>query len=229
MQTLHISPLTKRNGLSLTLLGVVVSSTMIFILFYMEGQAHTGFIAALLGSLCCTLIGILKLSEPPVSLSLCRDCLQYHRKRGGWLLKWSNIQWIDQPRFSIGLESKLLPYVGIRIRNYDEFLTLITPWVAVRLLTEQRPLLLALLRLEGQLDEANTADQLFEPGDYRSDQGHHYHGAVAMLAHRMARLRILLGLDLLLPEESLDRPAADFLHLLCHYLHEARSEASQIK
>ena len=44
---------------------------------------------------------------------------------------------------------------------------------------------------------------------------------IAMLGNRMARLRDLLGYDLLVPDNSLDRPPADFVHLLNQYQRES--------
>ena len=219
MTTLHISPLTKRNGISLTLLGLLVTSIMIFILFFLEEQLIVAVISLLLVGVCCTFIGLLKLLEPRVSLSLCHDCLQYHHKWGGWVLKWRNIQRFDRPSVRKGLTWHPLPYIGIRIRNYDEFLTWVTPRLAVHLLTEQRSLLIALLHHEQECDSGGCLleEELFEDSHYRSANGRLYHGVVAMFANRMARLRILTGLDLLLPEGSLDREPDDFLRLLRDY------------
>lgn len=220
MTTLHISPLTKRNGISLTLFGLLVTSVMIFILFFLEEQLVVAVISLLLAGICCTFIGLLKLLEPRVSLSLCHDCLQYHHKWGGWVLKWRNIQRFDRPSVRRGLAWHPLPYIGIRIRNYDEFLTWVTPRLAVHLLTEQRALLVTLIHQEQGCSNGACqplAEDLFEESHYRSSNGRHYHGVVAMFANRMARLRTLTGLDLLLPEGSLDREPDAFLRLLRDY------------
>nr|WP_303809884.1 DUF2982 domain-containing protein [Aeromonas media] len=178
------------------------------------------------------LVGALKLAEPHFSLSLCQDCLQYHHKYGGWILKWRNIQRIDQPRIHLGWDLVPLPYIGLKIKDYDDFLTLITPRLAVRLLTEQRAVLLQAISSErldcltggcgsGLLGEGLLGEGLLEESRFRSPSGQQYDGVIAMLGNRMARLRDLLGYDLLVPDNSLDRPPADFVHLLNQYQRES--------
>ncbi|MBP8152896.1 MAG: DUF2982 domain-containing protein, partial [Aeromonas sp.] len=127
MKTLHVIPMVRRNGLTLILLGMVITITMIFILFFLREQLLMPVIFLLLAGLMTILVGALKLSEPHFSLSLCQDCLQYHHKYGGWILKWRNIQRIDQPRIHLGWDLVPLPYIGLKIKDYDDFLTLITP------------------------------------------------------------------------------------------------------
>ncbi|MDM5129634.1 DUF2982 domain-containing protein [Aeromonas piscicola] len=172
-------------------------------------------------------IGSLKLVEPHFSLSLCHDCLQYHHKYGGWILKWRNIQRIDQPRIHLGWDLVALPYIGLKIKDYDDFLTLITPRLAVRLLTEQRAVLLQALRSErqdcanGGCGDAFQGGGLLEESHFRSPSGQRYEGVIAMLANRMTRLRDLLGYDLLVPDNSLDRDPAEFVRLLLQYQRES--------
>ncbi len=134
MKTLHVIPMVRRNGLTLVLLGMVITIAMIFILFFFPEQLLMPVIFLLLTGLMTILVGALKLAEPHFSLSLCQDCLQYHHKYGGWILKWRNIQRIDQPRIHLGWDLVPLPYIGLKIKDYDDFLTLITPRLAVRLL-----------------------------------------------------------------------------------------------
>ena len=227
MKTLHVIPMVRRNGLTLILLGMVITITMIFILFFLREQLLMPVIFLLLAGLMTILVGALKLSEPHFSLSLCQDCLQYHHKYGGWILKWRNIQRIDQPRIHLGWDLVPLPYIGLKIKDYDDFLTLITPRLAVRLLTEQRAVLLQAISSErpdcltGGCGSGLLGEGLLEESRFRSPSGQQYDGVIAMLGNRMARLRDLLGYDLLVPDNSLDRPPADFVHLLNQYQHES--------
>src|SRR5690606_1505493 len=116
MKTLHVKPMVRKNGLTLVLLGIIVTITMIFILFCFREQQLCPCISGLLAGLMMIFIGSLKLVEPHVSLSLCHDCLQYHHKYGGWILKWRNIQRIDQPRIHLGWDLVPLPYIGLKIK-----------------------------------------------------------------------------------------------------------------
>jgi hypothetical protein len=186
--------------------------------------------ALLLTGLMMTFIGWLQLNEPAVSLSLCRDYLHYHHRYGGWAIKWNNIVRVDQPRVHVGWDLHPLPYIGFKIKRYDEFLPLITPRLAVHLLTEQRSVLLHAMQSEqpgclsgscGSCGDPLLGGDLLEEGRFRSHEGQHYDGAIAMLAQRMSRLRQLLGYDLLIPIDSLDRQPEAFLTLLRHYQQEA--------
>jgi hypothetical protein len=227
MKTLHVIPMVRKNGLTLVWLGMAVTITMIFILFLLREQPLIPAVIGLLAGLMMAFIGISKLAEPRLSLSLCRDCLQYHHKYGGWILKWGNIQRIDQPRIHLGWDLVALPYIGLKIKDYDDFLTLITPRLAVRLLTEQRAVLLQAMKseqpacLSGSCGASLLEGGLLEESRFRSPSGQRYEGVIAMLGNRMARLRDLLGYDLLVPDNSLDREPAEFIRLLNQYRRES--------
>nr|WP_244830298.1 DUF2982 domain-containing protein [Aeromonas sobria] len=75
--------------------------------------------------------------------------------------------------------------------------------------------------LSGSCSDPLLGGDLLEEGRFRSHEGQHYDGAIAMLAQRMSRLRQLLGYDLLIPIDSLDRQPEAFLTLLRHYQQEA--------
>ncbi|WP_250894661.1 DUF2982 domain-containing protein, partial [Aeromonas dhakensis] len=62
---------------------------------------------------------------------------------------------------------------------------------------------------------------LLEESHFRSPSGQRYEGVIAMLANRMTRLRDLLGYDLLVPDNSLDRDPAEFVRLLHQYQRES--------
>ena len=225
METRHIKPLVRRNGLTLIWAGGLITSLMLLLLWLFVASPPIPAYVLLLTGLMMTLIGCLKLNEPPISLSLCQHYLHYHHKYGGWVLKWHNIQRIDQPRVHVGWDLQPLPYIGFKIKRYDEFLKLITPRLAVHLLTEQRSLLLQAMQnepLHGQPVRGNDPLQgidLLEESAFCTPEGTRYDGALAMLAQRMTRMRHLLGYDLLIPINSLDREPDDFLQLLRQYRH----------
>lgn len=233
MKTLHVIPMIRRNGLTLVLLGGIITIVMIFILFLPHEQPLIPIMAALLAGLMTILVGAVKLGEPHISLTLCRDCLQYHHKYGGWLLKWGNIQRIDQPHIHFGWDLVPLPYIGFKIKDYDAFLMLITPRLAVHLLTEQRSVLLQAMQseqpecLDGSCGSGLLGGELLEESRFCSPSGQRYEGVIAMLGNRMNRLRELLGYDLLVPDNSLDRHPTEFVRLLHHYQRE--SNLIQIK
>ncbi|HEH9438598.1 TPA: DUF2982 domain-containing protein [Aeromonas sobria] len=227
MKTRHVKPLNRRNGLTLLCSGVLITSLMLLLIWRLASAPLIPAYALLLTGLMMTFIGWLKLNEPAVSLSLCRDYLHYHHRYGGWAIKWNNIVRVDQPRVHVGWDLHPLPYIGFKIKRYDEFLPLITPRLAVHLLTEQRSVLLHVMQseqpgcLSGSCGDPLLGGDLLEEGRFRSHEGQHYDGTIAMLAQRMSRLRQLLGYDLLIPIDSLDRQPEAFLTLLRHYQQEA--------
>lgn len=226
LETQHIEPMSRRHGLSLTITGLAFMLILLAVLYWLGGRGHLVVYFLFLTSLVMTLIGILKLREPLYSFSLSRDSLHFHHKIGGWSLHWSNIIRIDQPRFSVGLEQTELPYIGFKIRDYDELLPLMTPRLAVHLLTEQRPLLTMALRYQA-VSRHQLQDWLIEDSDYRSPNGRRYQGVLAMLANRMSHLRQLYGYDLLVHESNLDRDTHDFVVLLRRYQHADASPVTQ--
>ena len=78
-------------------------------------------------------------------------------------------------------------------------MTLITPRLAVRLLTEQRAVLMQAMRSErsdcptGGCGSGLLGEGLLEESRFCSPAGQRYEGVIAMLGNRMARLRICWG------------------------------------
>ena len=190
--------------------------------YWLDGRAQLVMVFLFLAALVTALLGVLKLREPEFSFTLSADHLHFHHKVGGWSLHWRNIIRVDQPRLTRGIDLVDLPYIGLKIRDYDEFLPLMTPRLAVHLLTEQRPLLSMALRY-GAISRRDLQDWLIEDNQFRSVNGQHYTGITAMLGHRMGHLRDLYGYDLLIHESSLDREADEFVVLLRSYLASSRA------
>ncbi|ART81096.1 hypothetical protein CBP12_04100 [Oceanisphaera avium] len=190
--------------------------------YWLDGRGQLVIVFIFLAAMIMALLGVLKLREPEFSFTLSAEHLHFHHKVGGWSLHWSNVQRIDQPRLTRGMELVDLPYVGIKIRDYDAFLPLMTPRLAVHILTEQRPLLSMALRY-GAISRHELHDWLIEDSQFRSAGGHQYTGLTAMLGHRLGHLRDLYGYDLLIHESSLDRDAGEFASLLRTYLASSRA------
>lgn len=221
-ETQHIAPMSRHNGMALTLAGLVLMPSVLIVGYWLEGRAQLVMVFLFLAGMIMALLGVLKLREPEFSFSLSAEHLHFHHKVGGWSLHWSNVVRVDQPRLSRGLDLVDLPYIGLKIRDYDEFLPLMTPRLAVHLLTEQRPLLSMALRY-GAISRHDLHDWLVEDSQYRSLNGQHYQGVTAMLGHRMGHLRDLYGYDLLIHESSLDREAGEFVTLLRSYVASSRA------
>lgn len=217
----HIQPMSRQHGLALTTAGLVLMPVLLAVGYWLDGRAQLVIVFLFLAAMVAALLGVLKLREPEFSFTLSAANLHFHHKVGGWSLRWSNIMRIDQPTLNRGFEMVDLPYVGLRIRDYDEFLPLMTARLAVHLLTEQRPLLSLALRY-GAISRHELQDWLIEDSKFRSANGEQYVGVIAMLGHRMGHLRDLYGYDLLIHESSLDREAGEFVTLLRGFLASAR-------
>ena len=85
--------------------------------------------------------GLLKRFEPPYSLLLNPQGMNYCHRYGYWHLDWQQIQNINQMKETSGLICLELPYIGIRLHDLDSFVNQISPRLANRLIHEQRPLI----------------------------------------------------------------------------------------
>lgn len=221
METIHIKPRSRHHGISFSVIGIGLCLILLALPKLFAFSPSILYIAGILAFLSTGLLGIFKLLEPRVSLTLCSDYLEFHHRYGGWVLKWANIIRIEQPALQDGLEWFSLPYIGLKIREYDPLLNIVSPRLAVKLLSEQRSLLIQVLQQEYISGHLDANFDLIEEPFYKSPAGHLYQGAVAMLGHRMARMRAMLGFDLLIPANSLDRDPKDFAFILRRYQGEA--------
>ncbi|RCU49215.1 MULTISPECIES: DUF2982 domain-containing protein [Corallincola] len=216
LDTIEIKPVVNRYGLTLSLLGGVSALLSLVVIFLLTSIPKLPFYVMLGGSVFTLLLGLLKQLEPKVSLRLCPNYLQFYHRHGQWTLAWQDIQRIDIP--TLGLEDNYQPlsYVGIRLTSQHRLLSNISLRLASRILLEQRPVLMQAIKNECA-DGTCPSELLFEGDQFTDDQGTHYTGLLAMLGQRMQRLREMLGYDIYLPENSLDRPAEEFIVLLRKY------------
>ena len=92
---------------------------------------------------------------------------------------------------------------------------------------EQRHLLREPLREKyQQLQDVESF--LVENTDFCSKKGQTYSGLIAMFANRMTNLRQLIGYDLLIPLNMLDRNADEFVYLVHRWQLNAGSILSSI-
>ena len=87
------------------------------------------------------LIAWVKYREPQFSFLLSRTSILYKHRHGQWQLGWHNIQRIDVPKVTQGLELIPLDMVAIKIKDYSVFLKDVSPRLMTNILMEQRSLL----------------------------------------------------------------------------------------
>ncbi|MFD2179662.1 DUF2982 domain-containing protein [Veronia pacifica] len=158
------------------------------------------------------------LNQPTLTFSFSEMHLQHHTPKGGWLLRWSDIREVGIPALAAGGWNHTLPWMGIRINDYDAFLDSISFRLASEIIMEQRGLLLSAYRHRDEKDMSAIEDMIFDDKPYHTLSGKEYKGLVAMLANRMAYNRSLLGYDVFVSEDVMDRPLQDFVGLTRRYL-----------
>lgn len=181
-------------------------------------EANPAGIAILvLAAVTMLLIAIKQAQQPELSFTLTFMHIQFHSPSGGWLARWKNIAEIGPATISYQGWHQPMSWVGIRLKDYDEFLDAICPRIASKILLEQRGLLiLAYKRAENPAHEIE--DMLFDDTHYVTKSGKTLKGLLAMLANRMRYNREFLGFDFFISEDLLDRPTDDFIGLARRYL-----------
>ena len=155
------------------------------------------------------LLGIGKLIEPPVSLVITQEGIQYLHRRGEWHIRWENIIRFDVPRVNRVLDLEDAPFIGFRLHNVEEVLDEISPRLASALLFEQRQLLTMALRHQAP-DREDYTPYFDIPDSYTSPNGKVYKGLIGVFGKRMEQMRELLGYDLYVSANALDRDIYEF-------------------
>ncbi|WP_343841474.1 DUF2982 domain-containing protein [Bowmanella denitrificans] len=210
-EVIHIRAGAKRNGFSLCLFGLLGLLLSALWLSFLPDWLKLAGIFLTSASLVTILVGWLKVREPVHSFELSRTSLKYLHRFGSWQIEWHNIQRVGVPRVRRGLEHQNMELVGIRIKDYEPLLNNLSPRLASNILMQQRPLL-----LQGEDCPSGQcySETLLENDRYRAPGGREYTGILAMFAHRMTRIREVLGYDLFVYGSELDRSESDFVALL---------------
>jgi hypothetical protein len=213
--TIEIRSQVKRNVIVSVLIGLVglsLASITFSVLpksFYLIGIFLTS------ASLVALLIAWVKYREPQFSFLLSKTFIIYKHRHGQWQLDWSNIQRVDVPKVTHGLELKSLEMVAIKIKNYSVFLEKVSPRLMTNILMEQRPLLFQIMPSTKDCATGNChSDDMLEHDYFKDSNGKEYKGIQAMFANRMTKLRARLGYDIFVAGSELDRPEQEFVDLL---------------
>lgn len=166
-------------------------------------------------SLVALLIGWFKYREPQFSFLLSRTSILYKNRHGHWRLDWDNVQRVDVPKVSHGLEFKSLDMVAIKIKDYSVFLKEVSPRLMTNILMEQRPLLFHDIPSSKECASGSCqSEDMLEHDYFKDTNGLEYKGIQAMFANRMTKLRARLGYDIFVAGSELDRPEQEFVDLL---------------
>lgn len=205
----NVSPQAKRNALTFCGLAVLLFALLVF-LHLVRDDIPVG-ITVVLGATSgiFLLLGVGKVIEPPVSLVITEEGIRYLHRRGQWQIRWENIIRYDVPRVNRVLELEDAPFLGFRLYQVEEVLDDISPRLASALLFEQRQLLTMALRHQAP-DREDYTPYFDIPDSYISPNGTVYKGLIGVFGKRMEQMRELLGYDLYVSANALDRDIYDF-------------------
>lgn len=204
---------SKGNGITSALIGASALTIGFLLLVSLPKHLVLLAIGVIAIGIIASVIGFYKIKEPAYSLTIDKEGVRYHHRHGSWFIGWDNIQRIDQPRVTRGIEQVDLHLVGFRLRQYPPFLADVSRRLMTNTLIEQRPLLM-------QNPDAKCAtgmcgaDDLIEKERFKLPDGTILEGIQGMFANRMDKLRDRLGYDVFINESELDRPVDEFVNLL---------------
>jgi len=138
-------------------------------------------------------IGWAKLAEPKYSLVCDAIGVHYHHRVGSWFLPWQAFQYSAVP----SIDGNDLAFIGFKVVDYDAVLTQIPLRLAVRIMTEQRPLFMEAIKQSCQTGQC--ASELLREKDVFKTSKQDYAGVKAIFAHRMQRLGTVSGFELMVP------------------------------
>ncbi|TOH35108.1 hypothetical protein CGI85_12200 [Vibrio parahaemolyticus] len=165
---------------------------------------------------------VLMIKKSQVTFTLTASHFQQHLFKGGWVVRWRNIESIGICSYQQDGWHQPLPWIGIRLKHYSPYLDAICPRIATEILLSQR----ALLYLGARQNhcEEKFEDMVLDPQPYTSKAGKQYDGLQAMLANRMKYQRKFYGYDVFISASDLDREADEFVGLTRRYLAAAEPE-----
>ncbi|WP_299018167.1 DUF2982 domain-containing protein [uncultured Photobacterium sp.] len=217
METRYIKPPIAKSGIY-QLIFSVITLIVLGLTVYLHPEVNAAAIAILfILALAMFLIAYKQSQEPALSFTLTFMHIQFHSPYGGWLARWKNIAEIGTAAICYQGWCEPIPWVGIRLKDYDEFLDSICPRIASKILLEQRILLIMAYKRNDDPPH-EIEDMLFDDTHYVTRNGKVLKGLLAMLANRMKYNREFLGYDFFISEDLLDRPSNDFVGLARRYL-----------
>ena len=101
-----------------------------------------------------------------VMITLTPTHFQQHFYKGGWVLKWNNIQKIGLCTYEQDGWHQPLPWIGIKVKDYSPYLDSICPKVTCELLLSQRALLYLGAKQAGK--ESNFEDMVLDSSHYHT-------------------------------------------------------------
>lgn len=177
-----------------------------------------GKVAGLFFILCIILGFIIKhyLYSQKLGFTFTSSHFQQHLYKGGWVLRWHNIKRIDMLDYSIQDWKTSIPWIGVEIKDYQDFVCSISPKVITQMLLHQRSLLYLGLKQHNRQHELEN--HVINDKPFLYSDGYYAKGLQAMLVNRMVIQRQLWGYDLFISENDTLKTKEEFVGLARRYL-----------
>jgi len=212
-ESIFIKAASTHNGaMSLIIGGGLIGVGALMIIFLPQLLFLPG-VFIISGGIVGLIIGWFKLREPEHSFEITKECIIYHHRRGKWRIKWDNIQRIDVPRITKGMETVELEMLGFRLKRTDPFLDNISLRLITHLLMEQRPLVMHSAEPGCETGRC-YGDDMMEGEKFVREDGKEIKGVLAMFGNRMQKLKTRLGYDVFISTNEIDRSPQAFIQLL---------------
>ncbi|EFO50934.1 conserved hypothetical protein [Vibrio parahaemolyticus K5030] len=220
METLHLtnshfksdSPI---NRLILLLVALITLFLVVISPGWKQAMLSVILMAIIVG------FAVLMIKKSQVTFTLTASHFQQHLFKGGWVVRWRNIESIGICSYQQDGWHQPLPWIGIRLKHYSPYLDAICPRIATEILLSQR----ALLYLGARQNHCEENLKIWCSTHNRTlASGKQYDGLQAMLANRMKYQREFYGYDVFISASDLDREADEFVGLTRRYLAAAEPE-----
>ncbi|MCC5450974.1 DUF2982 domain-containing protein [Rheinheimera sp. UJ51] len=193
MSKLALAGSASSGGAKLLLLSVGTLFVLFIYTLLLAEQFNWLLAVAYIASFMGIFIGWAKLAEPKYSIDCDELGVHYHHRAGSWLLPWQAFSYSAVP--SIGGED--LAFIGFKVTDYDAVLAKLPLRLAVKIMTEQRPIFLEAIKQSCSIGQCAT--ELLREKDHFSTAKQQYDGVKAIFAQRMQRITAACGFELLVP------------------------------
>ncbi|WP_286267684.1 DUF2982 domain-containing protein [Thalassotalea atypica] len=139
-----------------------------------------------------------------------KDALQYIQLSGCWRLPWGDIAHISVVKTTQGVEQVTLPYIGIKLKDTEHLVNVMSARLANKLLHEQKFLLIWAVNHHMITYEQSLIN--FTP--YKLTDKKEVTGPLAAFLHQTKILEQIFGFQLYIPNTALDREITLFVQLL---------------
>lgn len=217
MEPILVSQTSHQGGARLLLSGLGALLVLVLYTALFAANVSLWLALAYIGAAMAVFLGFAKLAEPKYFLRCDEQGVHYYHRYGSWLLPWNSFMYCAVPQ----LEQQDLSFIAFKVTDYDAVLQPLRLRLAVRLMTEQRPLFISAVK-QG-CATGQCASELLAEKDKFSTKTNSYSGIKAVFAQRMQRLAQASGFDLFVSSSLTAEQTSE----LCQQINKARLQIIQ--